>query len=89
VSKSIVLGYSVLAAGGGCLVGRIVLAAYFVGVRPAKPQPELGLTYELNQHGGIVYLTHFESIVLVALFVSAALLIAIGGYVILSLKKPR
>jgi hypothetical protein len=89
MSKSIVLGYSVLAAGGGCFVGRIVLAAYFVGVRPAKPQPELGLTYAFNQHGGIVYLTHFESVFLMALFVSAALLFAIGGYVILSLKKPR
>jgi hypothetical protein len=80
--KSIVLGWSVLAAGIGCFVGRIVLAAYFMGVRPAKPQAELGLTYAFNQHGGVVYLTHFESIFLMILFASAALLIAVGGYII-------
>jgi hypothetical protein len=66
----------------GCFVGRIVLAAHFMGVRPAQPRAELGLTYSFNQHGGVVYLTHFESIFLMALIVSAALLIAVGGYII-------
>jgi hypothetical protein len=77
-----VFGIFLLAAGIGCFVGRVVLAAYFMGVRPTKAQPELGLTFVFNQHGGLVYLTHFEVFVLAALFVAAALLIAIGGYII-------
>ena len=79
--RSIVFGRCVLAAGIGCFFGRIALGSYFMGVRPTKPQAELGLTYPYNQHGGIVYLTHFESIFLMALFVSAAILIAVGGYI--------
>jgi len=47
-----------------------------------KNRNELGLTYSFNQHGGVVYLTHFESILLMALIVSVALLIAVGGYII-------
>jgi hypothetical protein len=82
VLKSIVCGIFVLAAGIGCFVGRIILAAYFMGVRPTKPQAEMGLTYAFNQHGGVVYLTHFENMLLTALFVSAALLLAVGGYIV-------
>jgi hypothetical protein len=80
--KSIILGWSFLAAGIGCFVGRIALAAYFMGVRPSQPRTDLGLTYSLNQHGGVVYLTNIEGIFLIALFVLAALLIAVGGYII-------
>lgn len=43
-----VFGIFVLAAGIGCFVARIVLAAYLMGVRPTKPQPELGLTFAFN-----------------------------------------
>jgi hypothetical protein len=82
VLKRFVFGIGVLAAGIGCFVGRIVLASYFMGVRPTTPQPDIGLTSAFNQHGGLVYLTHFEIFVLAALFVAAALLIAIGGYLI-------
>jgi hypothetical protein len=80
--KSIILGWSFLAAGIGCFVGRIALAAYFMGVRPAKPRAELEQTYLFNQHGGVVYLTHSESIFLMGLIVSAVLLIAVGGYIV-------
>jgi hypothetical protein len=80
--KSVILGRSFLAAGIGCFVGRIALAAYFMGARPAQPRAELGLTHSFNQHGGVVYLTHIESIFVMALFVLAALLIAVGGYII-------
>jgi hypothetical protein len=79
--RSKVFGSSVAVAGLACLIGRAVLAAYLVGVRPKTPHSELGLTYPLNQHGGIVYLTHFESISLMALFVSAPLLFAVGAYI--------
>jgi len=79
----------VVVAGLACLVGRAVLAAYLVGVRPKTPQSELGLTYPFNQHGGIVYLTHFESIFLMALFVSAAILIAVGGYIYNNLRADQ
>ncbi len=87
--KSKVFGSSVVVAGLACLVGRAVLAAYLVGVRPKTPQSELGLTYPFNQHGGIVYLTHFESIFLMALFVSAAILIAVGGYIYNNLRADQ
>jgi hypothetical protein len=79
--KSRVLGYSVIGAGLACFVGRAVLAAYFVGARPKTPQVALGLTYPFNQHGAVVFLTHFENIFLMSLFVAAAILIAIGGYI--------
>jgi hypothetical protein len=80
--KRFVFGIGVLAAGIGCFVGRIVLASYFMGVRPTTPQPDIGLTSAFNQHGGVVYLTRIEHIFLTALFVSAALLIGVGGYII-------
>jgi hypothetical protein len=41
-----------------------------------------GQTYSLNQHGGVVYLTHIEGIFLIALFMLAALFVAVGGYII-------
>jgi hypothetical protein len=55
------------------IVGKIVLA---VGIGCL-----VGMIYAFNQHGGIVYLTHLESILPKALFVSAAILIAVGGYI--------
>jgi hypothetical protein len=79
--KSKVFGFVVFVAGLACFVGRAILAAYFVGVRPRIPQIEHGLTYPFNQHGGIVYVTHFEDVFLMALFVSAAILLAVGGFI--------
>jgi hypothetical protein len=81
VLKSPLIGKILLAVGIGCFVGTIGISLYFMGARPAKPHPELGMIYAFNQRGGIVYLTHLESILPKALLVSAAVLIAVGGYI--------
>jgi hypothetical protein len=81
VLKSKVFGFSLVGAGLACLIGRAILTSYLVGVRPKAPQSELGLTYQFDQHGGIVYVTHFESIFQMTLFVSAAILMALGGFI--------
>jgi hypothetical protein len=81
VLKSRIVGKIVLAVGIGCLVGTAGVSSYFLRARPAKPHPELGMIYAFNRHGGIAYLTHLESILPKALFVSAAILIAVGGYI--------
>jgi hypothetical protein len=81
VLKSLVVGKILLGSGIGCFVGNMMISSYFMGARPTNPRPEFGLIYAFNQHGGIVYLTHFESILPKALFITAALLIAVGGYI--------
>jgi hypothetical protein len=81
VLKSPIVGKIVLAVGVACFVGTAGISSYFLGARPAKPQPELGMIYAFNQHGGTVYLTHLESMLPKALFVSAAILFAVGGYI--------
>ena len=81
VLKSPIVGKVVLAVGIGCFVGTIGISLYFMGGRPSKPHPELGMIYAFNQHGRIVYLTHLESMLPEALLVSAAVLIAVGGYI--------
>jgi hypothetical protein len=60
ILKSKVVGIIALVAGIGCFLFRILISSYFMGARPANPDPEVGLIYAFNQHGGIVYLTHFE-----------------------------
>ena len=79
--KSKLFSYYVGAAGGVCFFGLIALSGYFIGARPSKPLPERGLTYAFNQHGSIVYLTHFESVFLKVLFPLAVVLLGIGAYI--------
>jgi hypothetical protein len=81
VLKSLIVGKIFVAAGIVCFAGTVGISLYFMGARPGKPRPEFGMIYAFNQHGGIVYLTHLESMLPKALLVSAAVLIAIGGYI--------
>ncbi len=73
-------GRSLLATGIGCFGARIVLSAYFMDHRPGNPHADLGQTFAFNQHGAIVYLTHWESVLLTGLFILAAIFVALGAY---------
>ena len=89
VAISTVVARSLLVAGGVCFASKLILSAYFMGHRPTKPEIELGLTFAFNQHGGVVYLTHYESILLSVLFWAAAFLMGAGASIIISSRASN
>jgi hypothetical protein len=89
MKTSIVLARSLLGAGIASFAGKLILSAYFMGSRPAKPAIELGRTVAFNQHGSVVYLTHNESLLTNVLFWAAALLMAAGASILLSSQSSR
>lgn len=84
-----VIGRCLLALGLAGFIGRLLLSAYFMGHRPTKPETELGLIFAFNQHGGIVYLTHYESLLLSVLFWGSLLLIGVGASFIINLRASK
>ena len=89
ILKSLRVGMIFLAMGIGCFIGTAGISSYFMGARPGIPQPESGMIYAFNQHGGIVYLTHVESLLPKVLFVAAAIFIAVGGYIYNNWRADR
>jgi hypothetical protein len=91
ILRSKVVGCSVMAVGVVCFFGMIALSGYFAGARPVNATPEIGLTYAFNQHGKIAYLSHFERLLMTALFPFSAVTVALGGSssIIGKRTKPR
>jgi hypothetical protein len=81
---STVVGRGLLGAGVAGFGAKLILSAYFMGHRPTKPETEPGLIFAFNQHGGIVYLTHYESILVRVLFWASVLLIGVGASLIIN-----
>jgi len=50
------------------LVALIWLDYHYLAIRPDKPDPALGMVYELNNHGSIVFLTKAEHFLMDWLF---------------------
>jgi hypothetical protein len=78
------VGRGLFGIGIAGLISKWLLSAYFMGHRPAKQETGVGLTFAFNQHGGIVYLTHFESELVSILFWGSILLIGIGASLIIN-----
>jgi hypothetical protein len=86
---SAVVGRGLLGVGVAGFAGKLILSAYFMGHRPTKPETELGLIFPFNQHGGIVYLTHTESLLVGVLFWGSLLLIGIGASLFINSRAPN
>jgi hypothetical protein len=87
---STVVGRGLLGAGVAGFIGRLLLSVYFMGHRPIKPETELGLIFAFNQHGRIVYLTHYENLLVSVLFWGSALLIGVGAsFIVNSASNTR
>jgi hypothetical protein len=69
------------------IASKLILSVYFMGHRPAKPETEHGLVFVFNQHGEIVFLTHFESLLLSVIFWGSLLLIGIGASLIINSRR--
>ena len=56
--------WSLMAAGIASMVALSALSMYFLGHRPPSPQLALGFTYELQQHGTVIYVTRIEHLLM-------------------------
>jgi hypothetical protein len=86
---STVIACGLLGVGIASFIGKLILSVYFMGHRPMKPETEQGLVFAFNQHGGIVYLTHFESELVSILFWGSLLLIGIGASLIINSRASN
>ncbi len=59
--------WTLMGAGIASMIGLNVLSAYLLGHRRPAPQPELGFTYALQQHGVVVYVTRTEHLLMASL----------------------
>ena len=68
-----------------CVVG--AFASFFFGISfyardfPSKPQPELGRTHPINNHGSLLFLTAREELEMTLSFVFAAVLAVSAGII--------
>lgn len=84
-----VIARGMLGVGVFCFAALFVLSGYFMGNRPHEPQLELGLVFQFQQHGGVVYLTHYERLLMSALPWVAASLIGAGAAILANLRTSN
>jgi hypothetical protein len=84
-----VIGRGLLGVGVAGFIGKLLLSTYFMVHRPTEPDNVNGLIFAFNQHGGIVYLTHFESILVSVLFWGSLLLIGVGASIIINSRASK
>lgn len=77
-----------IALGLGCFAFHAGLVVHYSNVLPRTPQPQLGRTYPINNHGTVVYLTEHEQSELTWLFF-AAFAFAISGGVLFASSKGK
>ncbi|MEO7208589.1 MAG: hypothetical protein ABI145_17935 [Steroidobacteraceae bacterium] len=86
---STIVGRGLLGVGVAGFIGKLLVSVHFMAHRPTQPESELGLIFAFNQHGGVVYLIHFESELVSVLFWGSLPLIGIGASLIINSRFSK